>query len=447
MKLFTSLGSFRGNKVLVAAHFVGAQIEPVYLESHRLQEPELLQKNPNGTIPILETENGCLFESNAILRYVGGLNPGLSLLGDNNWHRAQVNQWIDWSVSQLEPPIHQLTMSVYGWIDTDNVHLNRAANEAIQSLQILDKHLKLNSFVVGNSITIADIAIASLLVNSMRFLLDEPHRKDFISVTRWFESIANQVPFKKVWGVIHLCKTPFFSIIKKSEESKGDKKVQAKDRKKSEGQDQIKVEVAAKDQKKVEKGQKKADVAKVADKKVQEATKQEDDEDKPVEKSEKNPLDALPPSTFNLFDFKTLFVNAPNKKDALDFFWKNYDPKGYSLYHIEYQKAEGEGKVLFLTNNLKNGFLQRLDHFRKYAFGVHGVYGDEPNLQIRGAWVWRGEGTPNEIKELDSYEYHTWTRLDEKKPEDRKRIEEYWTGLTEGDVVDGLVARDVNYFK
>jgi len=26
--------------------------------------------------------------------------------------------------------------------------------------------------------------------------------------------------------------------------------------------------------------------------------------------------------------------------------------------------------------------------------------------------------------------HHTWTRLDEKKPEDKKRIEEYWTELS-----------------
>jgi len=33
-------------------------------------------------------------------------------------------------------------------------------------------------------------------------------------------------------------------------------------------------------------------------------------------KKQKNPLDLLPPSNFNLFDFKTLIVNAPDKKSA-----------------------------------------------------------------------------------------------------------------------------------
>jgi len=87
-------------------------------------------------------------------------------------------------------------------------------------------------------------------------------------------------------------------------------------------------------------------------------------------KSEKNPLDSLPPTSFNLFDFKTLFVNAPNKQEALDFFFKNFDAAGFSVWYITYIKAEGEGKILWQFANQMNGFLQKLDHFRKYAFGV-----------------------------------------------------------------------------
>mmetsp|Transcript_8370 Transcript_8370/g.7438 ORF Transcript_8370/g.7438 Transcript_8370/m.7438 type:complete len:133 (-) Transcript_8370:362-760(-) len=132
----------------------------------------------------------------------------------------------------------------------------------------------------------------------------------------------------------------------------------------------------------------------------------------------------------------------------MDFFWKNFDAKGFSIYKIEYEKAEGEGKVLFLTNNLMNGFIQRLEHFRKYAFGVHGVYGEEPNLEIRGMWVWRGDGLPHEILDLDSYEYHKFHRMDPTNPEHRAKVNEYWTHLNEDeDTVEGLKARTIKYFK
>lgn len=63
-----------------------------------------------------------------------------------------------------------------------------------------------------------------------------------------------------------------------------------------------------------------------------------------------------------------------------------------SFREVLYEKDQAtEGKVLIKTNNTMNGFLQRSDpHFRKYAFAIHGVYGDEPDLETRGAWLWRG---------------------------------------------------------
>ena len=58
-------------------------------------------------------------------------------------------------------------------------------------------------------------------------------------------------------------------------------------------------------------------------------------------------------------------------------------------------------------------------------FAVHGVYGDEPNLEIRGVWLWRGTGIPNEMKEVPSFEFHTVDKLDIKKNEkDLKLLEE-----------------------
>jgi len=62
---------------------------------------------------------------------------------------------------------------------------------------------------------------------------------------------------------------------------------------------------------------------------------------------------------------------------------------------IYYEKAEGEGSMLLKTNNTMKGFLQRIDpHFKKWCFAIHGVYGEEPNLEIRGAWMWRGAEIP-----------------------------------------------------
>lgn len=109
-------------------------------------------------------------------------------------------------------------------------------------------------------------------------------------------------------------------------------------------------------------------------------------------------MDSLPKSNFVIDDFKRDFVNAENKQEALQRFWAAYDPAGWSLWRLDYQLYEGEGKVGYLTCNLKNGFIRNLDHFRKYAFGVIGVYGVENDLIITGTMIWRGNEVPEEWK-------------------------------------------------
>lgn len=159
-----------------------------------------------------------------------------------------------------------------------------------------------------------------------------------------------------------------------------------------------------------------------------------------VLKENKNPLDLLPETTFSLYDFKTLIVNSSDKKEAIDFLWKNFDNKGFSFWRIEYEKYPGEGEKLFMTNNLARGFLQRLDHFRKYVFGSWGVYGDEPNLEIRGLFMWRGTEIPQEVKDHPSYDYHKFERLSFEDPKTRDLLTEHWSSISETGTVEGLKA-------
>jgi len=422
MKLYSNLGGFRTNKILVAAHIVEAPIELIVVDHIKIKEPDFLKKNPNGKIPVLETKDGFIFESNAILRHVGRIRKDKGLYGASEHQESLVDQWLDWCGLEFEPPMVQLILPVFGWTEFDKEKNKKAQTDMMAVLRLLESHLKINNYMVGSNLTLADIAIASGLVYPMKFLWEDKFRKNCAAVTKWFESVATHGAFAQVWGKVRLCQ-------KQMEHAQLEK---APAPHASHGQQAQKKDQTPKP---------------VAEKKDKKKDDDDDDEDEAPKKSEKNPLDSLPPSKFNLFDFKTLFVNAPDKNEALKFFWENFDNLGYSIYYVQYIKAEGEGKVLFLTNNLMNGFLQRLEHFRKYAFGVHGVYGEEPNLEIRGVWVWRGEGIANEIKELDSYEYHTWTKLDPSKHEDRKKVTEYWTGLAEGSIVEGLQGREVKYFK
>lgn len=96
---------------------------------------------------------------------------------------------------------------------------------------------------------------------------------------------------------------------------------------------------------------------------------------------------------------------------------------------------------------MKNGHLRNIDHFRKYCFAVHGVYGVPNDYVIEGIWFWRGTEIPLEWKEHQSYDYFTFNKLDQKDPNVQKLVAEYWLNLNEGQLVEGRPVFDAKWFK
>jgi elongation factor 1-gamma len=223
------------------------------------------------------------------------------------------------------------------------------------NIRLINSALQGKEYLVGNKITVADLVIVVALILPFQVTLDPGFRKSVENVSKYFERVTALPQFVKRFGKIRAC------------------------------QKSIKPVLAAKEEKKA------APVAKAA-------AKKEEGEESAAEKKLSNPLDELPPTTFDLYSFKTFFVNNPDRRgDGMKFFFENYDKQGYSIYFLHYNKYEGEGIVLYQTANLLNGFLQRIDHFRKHAFAMHCLLGEEPNLEIEGVWLFRGKGIPQEM--------------------------------------------------
>jgi len=129
-----------------------------------------------------------------------------------------------------------------------------------------------------------------------------------------------------------------------------------------------------------------------------------------------------------------MYSNNDTLTVANPWFWSNYDPEGYSLWKADY-KYNAELTKLFMTCNMINGWIQRLDKLHKYAFASIVVHGQEPNPQsVAAIWVFRGQDVPKEMKECDDYELYTWTRLDPKDDKTKATVNEFfaWEGDFEG---------------
>ncbi len=184
------------------------------------------------------------------------------------------------------------------------------------------------------------------------------------------------------------------------------------------------------------------------EKKVAPKPKDDDGEDDYTEKKAKSALESLPPTTFDLFNFKTLMVNHPDKKGAaIDELKKQFDKEGFSIWFRHYEMYGTEGKVLYMTENLCKGFLQRFDDFRKWCLARHLVLGTEEKQEIMGVWLWRGTGIPQEANDHPQFEYYKTRKMDIfNNEEDEKLIRAFW-GAEYTDTICGLPVLSINWHK
>ena len=165
-----------------------------------------------------------------------------------------------------------------------------------------------------------------------------------------------------------------------------------------------------------------------------------------IKEKANNPLDALPETKFDLEKFKKDFINNMNKKGAMRNFWKNYDPEGYSLWHIEYNNKPSVFITLFRTVIVKGDILYQLKYFKKYCFSVLGVYGSDGDYRISGCLIWRGKEIPDEIKEIHCHNKLKLRKLDINEKKYQQLVHDYWTKIKENEKVFKRQAIDSRYF-
>jgi len=160
MKLYTHAPSANGWKVEVALAQLGVPFERIDVAIFRggSHTPEFLRKNPAGSVPVLELDDGtCLPESNAILWHV---TRGTWLQPEDAAAQARALGWLMFEQNQIEPVIGsarywKLTGRDRGRED----ELRRRVEQGARALRALDGHLASRDWLVGDRYSLADIAV------------------------------------------------------------------------------------------------------------------------------------------------------------------------------------------------------------------------------------------------------------------------------------------------
>lgn len=197
MKLYdsTPAPNPRRVRIFVAEKGIEVTLEPVDIRNRVNRQPAFREKNPFGTIPVLELDDGsCISESVAICRYFEELHPDPPLFGVGARERAEVEMWnrrvelILWNaIGMVWLHGSPLTAAVVKQIP-DNVEPSRL--RAAQFLSVLDSALATRPFLAGERFSIADItALCSIDFGRVVQIRPDP---ELAHVARWHRAVSSR---------------------------------------------------------------------------------------------------------------------------------------------------------------------------------------------------------------------------------------------------------------
>jgi glutathione S-transferase len=185
-------------KVLWALEEAGVtyDFKQVNLPGGEQKTPEFLKLNPNGRVPVLDDDGFILWESNAILWYVGDKLGRGTIVPEDVKLRAQIDQWMWWQVADFTGPSTAFFMKLRersGQPLDANKHLD-ILKSSTKAAAVLDKHLERKPFVVGDKFTIADISLAEFAALADGGGVDFG---PFANVRRWLGELAERPAYQK----------------------------------------------------------------------------------------------------------------------------------------------------------------------------------------------------------------------------------------------------------
>jgi len=179
-------------KVRLTAALLGLALERRQYDIMKgeTRTPEFLANiNANGRIPVLQAGDRFIAESNAACCYLADGSP---LIPADRFDRADMLRWMFWEQYNHEPNVATLRFWS-GWIgeanltDAQRVQLpgKRSAGEA--ALKLMDEQLAGRPYFVGESPTLADIALYAYthVAESGGFRLG-----DYPNVQAWLGRVA-----------------------------------------------------------------------------------------------------------------------------------------------------------------------------------------------------------------------------------------------------------------
>ena len=184
-----------GRKISIALEELGLPYEVVPIDIGRDAQfdPAFLAISPNNKIPAIVDGAVSLMESGAILLYLAEKTGQLLPPRDTRAY-WDVMQWLLWQVAGFGPMLGQAHHFLQFNRGRSTYAEQRYHTEAMRLYSVLDKRLEHREFVVGDQLSVADIAIWPW---ASRFEYQQIQFGDYPNVRRWYIALAARPAFQR----------------------------------------------------------------------------------------------------------------------------------------------------------------------------------------------------------------------------------------------------------
>lgn len=177
-------------KVALFLEEAGLEYEPIPVDSRKGDQfrPEYLAINPNAKAPSLVDGDVTVFDSNAILLYLGEKTGRFMPAGDPK-SRGQLLSWLMFVATGVGPYSGQSVHFKRMAPEKIPYAINRYDFESERHYKILDDQLAKHRYVLGDTYTIVDMAVWGW-VRMANLVLDEGALAKFPNLKRLVDEIS-----------------------------------------------------------------------------------------------------------------------------------------------------------------------------------------------------------------------------------------------------------------
>jgi glutathione S-transferase len=195
MKLYSNHFSPNCRKVHTVLAHTELQLERAHVDVMKgeQKQPEFLAFNPNGKVPVLVDGSMKLWESNAIASYLAGKAD--SDLWPKSEKRYDIMRWCYWEANHFNPPIAKiLGQKVFNRDNPNQAIIDEGIKGFRSMAAILNGHLESSPYLVGDTLTLADIVVGVWLGYEQLCALP---LSEYGHVQRWYGRLASLPAWKE----------------------------------------------------------------------------------------------------------------------------------------------------------------------------------------------------------------------------------------------------------